>query len=332
MSIVGLLKFSNFTNNHFEQLKNGKVFFNSPSFFANNGSVAQKDFEGTSRLLSGLPRQTIEKYTYNIDTYGNIQLSIDLPLGLKFGVLNFRRKSFLSLPLYNEYEWDSIIKDNSVTTVISKLVKKLENDKDIDVIIYPQSYEKVIVPYSLIMSKTPNNYSKDIYYKFKNPRIKFCNSEKNSSWRISCFTAITTSDIDNNTLKPEFIHDLLNGTVKGSIAIDQNNHERPWVFIPYSILKKELTKFKYIKYGNIRYYRDRYPFNIGQIISNPNNLLFAKSDDFKNQHEFRLILGGPNNLFTCPFNNPLVDFHWKPSNISYGKTIKELKSLKIINE
>lgn len=316
MRIVGLLKFSDFKDNHFNQLKNGKVFFTDPQFFAKHGNEAQKDIEGTTGLLSEVYRFPKENQHYSNDT----NIILDTPLGVKYkdNNLEFFGSSFPT----SEEQLDKMIDNGKISDRISMLVQKIKDLQHSDIVFYPQSYKKILGPF----------YNKAIY-KAQDSKIEFCNSDDDATWKISCFTAISDDDIQNDHLSNNFLNDLLNTKgPKGSIAII-NGKLRPWVYIPYPCFIKHVSdlknKIKYFGYGLVKYYDKKYPFSIKDVIYTPNTLLLAKKIAFQNQHEFRVILGGPSHIHTIPFKNPLINFKWDPTEIICGNSLADLKSLNV---
>lgn len=315
LSIVGLIKFSDFKDNHFEQLKNGQVFFTSPHFFAKHGNEAQKDIEGTTGLLSEVYRFPKESQYFNKN---NSNIILDSPVGVKYSVNNVELFG-ASYPT-SESQLDKMINDGSISERMTVLVQKIKTLQHPDIIFYPQSYKKV---FELSINKP--------VYKAKDSKIEFCNSDDDATWEISCFTAIDDSDIQNHHLSNIFLNSLLDTkNPKGSIAIN-NGELRPWVYIPYSCFVSHASKLKdktkYFGYGPVKYYDKKYPFSINDVIYIPNTLLLAKKIAFQNQHEFRVILGGPSHVSAIPFENPLINFGWNQSEITYGNSLDDLRNL-----
>ena len=316
--IIGILKFSDFdsTNgvSHYNQLKSSKVFFNKPDFFGNYGTSAQSAIEGTTDFINFVKEK--ESRTKECITIGNSIYRIAPPIGLNYKFFPNVLKS-----IYGSQIGDDEFFPNRLNQQIAEM-KKVH-----DIVIYPSEYE--------IKNGTPEYYpNKGLFevknYNFKSTKIEFCNNDKTSTWRLASFVYITLNDIDTNrNLKNSFINDLvLGGNKRKGIALDKTNNFRPWVYIPYCVFIKCLCKLR-ISGGVVKYYQpNKYPFSINDILEEPNCLLLAKDDSYEEQHEFRLIIGGPNKNFITN-QGPLISLGWENSLISYGKNYNSLKNLKI---
>lgn len=139
---------------------------------------------------------------------------------------------------------------------------------------------------------------------------------------------ITENDVtQDRKLKSEFLESLKErDSERGSIAYDENGKERPWIMLPRNLLGKLFQKYPNLNYGAIWYYaRDKYPFTINQIKQDPNYLILAKEDSYKNQKEFRIFVGGPNNSFSSIEGN-ILKINWKKS-ISFGTNFNKLEKM-----
>lgn len=132
----------------------------------------------------------------------------------------------------------------------------------------------------------------------------------------------------NRKLKIDFLNKILDiSSSKGSIAVNESGELRPWVYIPKEILFRKQSYIEKMGGGSVYYYtKNKYPFSINSFTANPNCLLLAKDVNYKNQFEFRLITGGPNETFKNEFS-PLLNLGWRKSEIGYGTKIEELQNL-----
>lgn len=323
--ILGFLKFTDYgiTDgiSHFEQLKNGKVFFSQPNFFHENGTKAQKDLEGQTSVLEELNGNLAEEIIG--DT------SIIVPKGINFEHSEHEyRKINSPFTVPSDFEnfskkIDSAIENGLLQKILFETVEKMKQENDI--VIYPLLYEKE----GKIYYDTEEKSLRRVYLP-KKYKIEFTSKDSEATWRISSFTKISNDMIDDNILSNDTLRKLLeDNSEKGSIARDIEGNLRPWVYIPYDILTKSLNKYR-IMHGSVHYYRNNeYPFSIEDIVVNPNHLLLAKDVSYENQYEYRAMYGGPNKLYEVCFDSPVIDLGWNINEIKYGTTIGELINLKI---
>lgn len=301
MCIAGLLKFSSFENGesgktYFEQLKQGKVHFSKPSDFTSKElSKAQHALEGSTDFI-----QFDKKHPGAwAETQYFGEYIIGSPLGIKFGekITNAYQES-IPIPIgTSDY--------NALKMINQKLKENIEaakNEKKCDIIAYPPNYKKI-----------------GNVFRFDSIKFEFLNVNNDATWHLASFTAI---DSKPNT---EFINNLLDKSgPKGSIAYNNKNEFRPWVYIPYTEFKRCLSHFNELTCGKVSYYTDNtYPYNIDDITLNPNKLLLAKDRNYKSQNEFRIIYGGPNDSFKTNYTE-LINFNWSKESISYGTTKESL--------
>ncbi|BBM23183.1 putative translation factor [Lactiplantibacillus plantarum] len=81
--------------------------------------------------------------------------------------------------------------------------------------------------------------------------------------------------------------------------------------------------------GDITYigFEDPYPFSREELKLNPGKVLLCKPSSYAGQHEFRLIVGGPNYRFPGPVNQSIHLIN--PSVIKSGNNADELRHLQI---
>lgn len=299
--VIGFLKFSDFNvekgckKNHFEKLIDGELFFANYSWFGENGTKAQMAKEGSAERVEFL------KVAGSSVTI-NLRYSMVNPIGIKYK--SSEEIIINSTMLYSLRERD-LVKKDKVKEIMSTLFP------DSDVVIYPEVYKK-------------KDESKN-HYEFDKINIKFQSDSAN--WKICCFVMITENDITlDRKLKTEFLESLKKrDSERGSIAYDENEKERPWIMLPPPLLGKLFRKYPNLNCGPIEYYaRDKYPFTINQIKQDPNYLILAKEDSYKNQKEFRIFVGGPNNSFSSIEGN-ILKINWR-KNITYGTNFKKLEN------
>ena len=193
-----------------------------------------------------------------------------------------------------------------------------------------EDYDLVLVPDRFIQSGTKEENGEVFdYYRFDNFKFEF-NSSLETTWRISCFTQITKSDIENGKLSSTFIKDLLNQeTNKGSIAFDDRGNFRPFIYVDVDTMKDALNG-KEFYYGTVHYYnkkKAKFTYSFNDVMGTPDLILLEKPSEYKNQKEFRIIAGGPNEKFGR-LDNPLVDL-FDPQMIEFGESEQELRNIEI---
>lgn len=93
------------------------------------------------------------------------------------------------------------------------------------------------------------------------------------------------------------------------------------MLIPFELIMQGLSNYKEIKKGIVKYY------SLNDILVNPNKLLLAKDNTYKEQNEYRLIVGEPNEKFKNELP-PLINFGWSESQILSGSTSESLYELR----
>jgi hypothetical protein len=312
--IVGFIKFSDYIKdvgekeNHFQQLVSGKVFFPSINLFEEKGTEAQKAIEGSTEYT---------KYVNGYVVLTNAQITttgrnycIQCPKGVKFvDTVNLIIGNF---PMFPDY-----LNPKCLQTAIKEYLKKGD-------------YDLVLVPDRFIQSGTKKENGKVFdYYRFDNFKFEF-NSSLETTWRISCFTQITKSDIENGKLSSAFIKNLLNQkTAKGSIAFDDSGNFRPFIYIDVDTMREALIA-KEFYYGTVHYYdkkKKKFTYSFNDVVGTPSLILLEKPSEYKDQKEFRIIVGGPNKEFGR-LDNPLVDL-FDPQMIKFGESEQELRNIEI---
>jgi hypothetical protein len=312
--IIGFIKFSDYIKddgekeNHFQQLVSGKVFFPAIKLFEERGTEAQKAIEGST------------EYTKYVN--GNVQLGetlytkegrnycIQSPKGVKFvNKVDVITKGLLML--------DTHLKPKYLQTAIKEFLQ--EGD-----------YDLALVPDRFIRRGTKEKNGKVFdYYCFDNFKFEF-NSSLETTWRISCFTQITKSDIENGKLSSDFIKNLLNQkTDKGSIAFDDKGNFRPFIYVDVDTMKDALNGEEFY-YGTVHYYnkkKKKFTYSFNDVLRTPHLILLEKPIEYKDQKEFRIIVGGPNKEFGR-LDNPLVDL-FDPQMIKFGENEQELRNIEI---
>lgn len=313
--IVGFIKFSDYIKdagekeNHFQQLVSGKVFFPYIKLFKEIGTEAQKAIEGSTEYT---------KYVNGNVTLSNSLITTDVgrkyciqsPKGVKFvDPENLEIGGFPMLPDY--------LHPQNLQIAIKEYLEK-------------EDYDLVLVPDRFIQSGTKEQNGEVFdYYRFDNFKFEF-NSSLETTWRISCFTQITKSDIENGKLSSTFIKNLLNQeTDKGSIAFDDRGNFRPFIYVGVDTMKDALNG-KEFYYGTVHYYdkkKKNFTYSFNDIIGTPDLILLEKPSEYKEQKEFRIIVGGPNKKFG-ELDNPLVDL-FDPQMIKFGESEQELRNIEI---
>ncbi|MCI2960523.1 hypothetical protein [Pediococcus pentosaceus] len=323
--IVGFLKFSDYDfeigePTHFQQLIEGNIFFQKISFFENNGTQAQKDIEVSTdfnKFIANEARTEVELY----ERYGLVKYTIPSIVALKYISGITVKKVHLSI-------------NSNIKMVLKEKNKNYINDvvknSDYDVIVYPDEF----------ILKSDNIYERYVEngrvkfkilkdYGFANSKITFLGNDNHATWRIASFIQVTDENVEiNGKLKIDFLNKILDiSSPKGSIAVNESGELRPWVYIPKEILFRKQNYIEKMGGGSVCYYtKNKYPFSINSFTANPNCLLLAKDVNYKNQFEFRLITGGPNETFKNEFS-PLLNLGWRKSEIGYGTKIEELQNL-----
>lgn len=312
--IVGFIKFSDYVKdvgeeeNHFQQLVSGKVFFPSIKLFKEKGTEAQKAIEGSTEFTKYVNRDVALTNT-QITTTGR-NYCIQCPKGVKFvDTVNLIIGNF---PMFPDY-----LNPKCLQTAIKEYLKK-------------EDYDLVLVPDRFIQSGTKEENGKVFdYYRFDNFKFEF-NSSLETTWRISCFTQITKSDIENSKLSSTFIKNLLNQeTAKGSIAFDDSGNFRPFIYVDVDTMREALIA-KEFYYGTVHYYdkkKKKFTYSFYDVIGTPSLILLEKPSEYKDQKEFRIIVGGPNKEFGR-LDNPLVDL-FDSQMIKFGESEQELRNIEI---
>ncbi|HEM6289027.1 TPA: hypothetical protein ACGPBH_000194 [Streptococcus suis] len=314
--IIGFLKFSDYnkddgeTENHFQQLVSGKIFFPPIKLFEGKGTEAQKAIEGSTEYT---------KYVYG---NGNVSLStamitttgknycIQVPKGVKFvDKENLILDNFPMCPNY--------LNPARLQTAIKEYFKSGDND----ILLAPDRFIRR-------GDKEENGVVYD-YYHFDNFKLEI-NSSLETTWRISCFTQITKNDIENDKLSSTFIEKLLNQeTDKGSIAFDDKGDFRPFIYVDVNTMKDALKRREFY-YGSVHYYdkkKKKYTYSFDDVVRTPDIILLEKPSEYKDQSEFRIIVGGPNKEFG-KLDNPLVDL-FDSKMIKSGESETDLKNIEI---
>ena len=235
---------------------------------------------------------------------------IQCPKGVKFvDTVNLIIGNF---PMFPDY-----LNPKCLQTAIKEYLKKGD-------------YDLVLVPDRFIQSGTKKENGKVFdYYRFDNFKFEF-NSSLETTWRISCFTQITKSDIENGKLSSAFIKNLLNQkTAKGSIAFDDSGNFRPFIYIDVDTMREALIA-KEFYYGTVHYYdkkKKKFTYSFNDVVGTPSLILLEKPSEYKDQKEFRIIVGGPNKEFGR-LDNPLVDL-FDPQMIKFGESEQELRNIEI---
>ena len=312
--IVGFIKFSDYIKdvgekeNHFQQLVSGKVFFPSINLFEEKGTEAQKAIEGSTEYTKYVNGDVVLTNA-QITTTGR-NYCIQCPKGVKFvDTVNLIIGNF---PMFPDY-----LNPKCLQTAIKEYLKKGD-------------YDLVLVPDRFIQSGTKKENGKVFdYYRFDNFKFEF-NSSLETTWRISCFTQITKSDIENSKLSSTFIKNLLNQkTAKGSIAFDDSGNFRPFIYIDVDTMREALIA-KEFYYGTVHYYdkkKKKFTYSFNDVVGTPSLILLEKPSEYKDQKEFRIIVGGPNKEFGR-LDNPLVDL-FDPQMIKFGESEQELRNIEI---
>lgn len=312
--IVGFIKFSDYIKdvgekeNHFQQLVSGKVFFPSINLFEEKGTEAQKAIEGSTEYTKYVNGDVVLTNA-QITTTGR-NYCIQCPKGVKFvDTVNLIIGNF---PMFPDY-----LNPKCLQTAIKEYLKKGD-------------YDLVLVPDRFIQSGTKKENGKVFdYYRFDNFKFEF-NSSLETTWRISCFTQITKSDIENGKLSSAFIKNLLNQkTAKGSIAFDDSGNFRPFIYIDVDTMREALIA-KEFYYGTVHYYnkkKKKFTYSFNDVVGTPSLILLEKPSEYKDQKEFRIIVGGPNKEFGR-LDNPLVDL-FDPQMIKFGESEQELRNIEI---
>lgn len=313
--IVGFIKFSDYIKdvgekeNHFQQLVSGKVFFPYIKLFKEKGTEAQKAIEGSTEYTKYV-NGNVTLSNSLIRTDGGRKYCIQTPKGVKF--VNQEDLIIGNFPMLPDY-----LRPKYLQIAIKEYLEK-------------DDYDLVLVPDRFIQSGTKEENGEVFdYYRFDNFKFEF-NSSLETTWRISCFTQITKSDIENGKLSNTFIKDLLNQeTDKGSIAFDDRGNFRPFIYVDVDTMKDALNG-KGFHYGTVHYYnkkKAKFTYSFDDVIRTPDLILLEKPSEYKNQKEFRIIVGGPNKKFGR-LDNPLVEL-FDPQMIKFGESEQELRNIEI---
>lgn len=312
--IIGFIKFSDCitdageTESHFQQLVSGKVFFPYIKLFEDNGTEAQKAIEGTTEYTKYV-NGDVTLATASIRTE-NGNYCIQCPKGVKF--VNPEQSDINIFPIEPEH-----LSPKPLQNAIKEYLEE-------------ENHDLALVPDRFIQSGTKEEDGVvHNFYRFDNFKFEF-NSSLETTWRISCFTQITNSDIENDKLSSTFIENLLNQeTDKGSIAFDDRGSFRPFIYVDVDTMKNALNE-KEFYYGTVHYYnkkKKKFRYSFNDIMGTPNLILLEKPSEYENQKEFRIIVGGPNEKFG-QLDNPLVDL-FNPENITSGESEQDLRDIVI---
>lgn len=165
--IVGLLKFSDYDYSdgisHFQQLKNGKVYFNNPNFFSNYGSDAQKAIEGTTDFIEFAKEKESEAKVIIRNKNSPTDI-IHVPVGVNYKNTIERSKSIIchdiNSVIHEDFEWN-----------ISDIRQKY------DIALVPQKYNKThSIKKKTIYDLNEKNFI--IEYSFEKAKILFCDDDK----------------------------------------------------------------------------------------------------------------------------------------------------------
>lgn len=317
--IVGFIKFSDYTQdvgekeNHFQQLVSGKVFFPSIKLFEEKGTEAQKAIEGSTEYTKYVNGDVTLSYSLITTDMG--KYCIQSPKGVKF--VNSEEFTLELLPLLPVH-----LRPKELQTAIKEYLEK-------------EDYDLVLVTDRFIRSGTKVENGKVFdYYRFDNFKFEF-NSSLETTWRISCFTQITKNDIEDGKLSSTFINNLLNQeTAKGSIAIDDSGNFRPFIYVDVDTMREALIA-KEFYYGSVHYYdnkkkksKNKFTYSFNDVVKTPSLILLEKPSEYKDQKEFRIIVGGPTKDFGR-LDEPLVDL-FDPQMIKSGESEQDLRNIEII--
>lgn len=312
--IVGFVKFSDYTKdageeeNHFQQLVSGKVFFPTIKLFEENGTEAQKAIEGSTEYTKYVKGDVALSNEYMQTTGRNY--CIQCPKGVQF--VDKDNLAIGSFPMLDTY-----LNPKCLQTAIKDYLRK-------------ENFDLVLVPDRFLKRGTIEYEGKVYdYYHFDNFKFEF-NSSLETTWRISCFTQITQSDIENGKLSSTFIKNLLNQeTDKGSIAFDDRGNFRPFIYVDADTMKDALNGEEFY-YGTVHYYdkkKKKFTYSFNDVIGTPDLILLEKPSEYKDQNEFRIIVGGPNTEFGR-LDNPLVDL-FDSQMIKFGESEQDLRDIEI---
>lgn len=298
-NIIGIIKFSSNKkldngSTPFEDLKKGNIFFNDPSLFSKNTKLGPGQ-----KAVEGSVKSTIIKDWTNHQIVNNN--SFETPKGFIFN------KSSKIIQIVSTFKSSPFLgyKNNINLNSLSKYYNaNLSNEYDL--FLSPVDYYQ-----NAYYDKSKKKLITD--YLIKNAQISY---GKDSTCKISCFATIKRKDIINGHLKKQYIDDI------SEIAEDRN-----WVYINFSDFLKELRKINFKgNHGIVTYYQDIYPLTQNEISFNPNKIFFFKPNKYQNQHEYRLVIGGPNKSYKNPYGK-ILHLNWK-SKIQYSNIKKNnLESL-----
>ena len=328
--ILGYLKFSDnnlsdgYGETHFEQLRNGKIFFSSPHWFKDHGTEAQRDIEGSTKFLNYVQENSKSRLT--LDDFRYVTKYVIPP------IITLRyKKDKLRIKSYQGYNTDV---KYYVSEEYLKKIELLKKEEDVDVLIYPKFYS---IDNNPICTYEPNargklTFSFQYSYKFNGVRIELID-KKDETWKISSFVKVKKNDVDENgKLSREFINSLYDlKQYKGSIAIDNEGLDRPWIYVKRNYLVNILKlTFPEIRLYDISYYDNEYPFSVNELLTDPNLLLSAKRSAYMQQREARLIMGGPNKNFKVNLPN-LVNLDWNTDFVTYGENKLDLENSTLLS-
>ncbi|NQN91541.1 hypothetical protein HO995_06050 [Streptococcus suis] len=318
--VVGYLKFSEHTSgtdgiSYWEKLKQGEIFFNRYNAYENAISDAQRALEGTTELIQfgeEKKNKTRVEMSNSVDS-----IIISSAVGASFENNGVVRKQLLGA-----INKQGNMRYSTTSAGIQEQIQELKKSSD-DIILYPVTYERPVPVY-----KNSKFYD---FYDYKDMKLEI-NVKQSCNWKISCFLTICLYDLDQDgTLKKEFISSLkTKHPRRGSIALNNLDEERPWVYIPNEVMYNLTLENKDILVGGyVRYYKSEdYPYSFNEIIANPHKILLAKDESYKEQREFRLIAGGPNDLFKG-LEGDILMYNWGQF-IQYGSDLTDLEKIKLI--
>ena len=73
--------------------------------------------------------------------------------------------------------------------------------------------------------------------------------------------------------------------------------------------------------------KKKFTYSFNDVLRTPHLILLEKPIEYKDQKEFRIIVGGPNKEFGR-LDNPLVDL-FDPQMIKFGENEQELRNIEI---
>ncbi|HEM5111106.1 TPA: hypothetical protein U1248_001391 [Streptococcus suis] len=318
--VVGYLKFSEHTLgadgvSYWEKLKQGELFFNNFNAYENAISDAQRALEGTTELIQFVEEKKNESKVIMSGPTGDVIISIAVGA-------SFENNGHVIKHLSGAINNGGNVRYSITPEGINEQIQTMKNSSN-DIILYPVRYKKPITVY-----RDSKFYE---FYDYEDMKLEII-EKSTCNWKVSCFLTICLYDLEQDgTLKKEFISSLkTKHPIRGSIALNNLDEERPWVYIPNEVMYNLMLENKDILVGgDVRYYKSEdYPYSFNEIIANPHKILLAKDESYKEQREFRLIAGGPNDLFKGLEGDVLM-YNWGQF-IQYGSDLTDLEKIKLI--